>query len=76
MLLRVPLVYQLALRTPGIRPSSASFRKQIRQMPNLRYTDRGRPHSRQRLRRRVENFGGRCALIILALLAIGSALLG
>jgi hypothetical protein len=28
--------YQLALRTPGIKPWSANLRKQIRQMPNLR----------------------------------------
>ena len=42
-------LYQLAFFTPGISPSSASLRKQIRQMPNLRYTARGRPHSRQRL---------------------------
>ena len=33
---------------PGIRPWSANLRKQIRQMPNLRYTARGRPHSWQR----------------------------
>ena len=28
--------YQLAFFTPGIRPRLARFRKQIRQMPNLR----------------------------------------
>jgi len=28
--------YQLDLRTPGIFPSSASSRRQMRQMPNLR----------------------------------------
>ena len=49
--------YQLAFRTPGIKPSSASLRKQIRQMPNFRYTARGRPHNWQRRRSRVENFG-------------------
>jgi len=43
-------------------------------MPNLRYTARGRPHSRHRLCRRVANFGGRFARMILALLAIESAL--
>lgn len=55
-------------------PPSASLRKQIRQMPNLRYTARGRPHKRHRLFRRVANFGGLFALLILALLAIDSAL--
>lgn len=29
-------LYQLAFRTPGISPRSASVLKQIRQMPNLR----------------------------------------
>jgi len=29
-------LYQLAFRTPGIKPWSASLRKQIRQIPNLR----------------------------------------
>jgi hypothetical protein len=29
------LVYQLALRTPGISPDNASSRKQIRQTPNF-----------------------------------------
>ena len=63
-------LYQLAFRTPGIRPSSASLRKQIRQMPNFRYTARGRPQSRQRRTRRVENFGVRCAMAIFDLLAM------
>jgi hypothetical protein len=63
-------LYQLALRTPGISPSSASLRKQIRQIPNLRYTARGRPHIRQRLTRRVENLGFLWALAIFDLLAM------
>src|ERR1017187_4504279 len=42
--------YQLAFCTPGIKPLFAMSRKQIRQMPNLRYTARARPHSRQRMR--------------------------
>ena len=62
--------YQLALRTPGITPSSANLRKQMRQMPNLRYTARGRPQSLQRELRRVENFGVIFAFAILDLLAI------
>jgi hypothetical protein len=45
------------------------LRKQIRHTPNLRYTARGRPHSRQRDSRRDENFGVRIALAIFDLLA-------
>jgi hypothetical protein len=63
------LYYQLALRTPGINPWSASLRKQMRQMPNLRYTARGRPHNLQRLFCRVLNFGVFCDLAIFDLLA-------
>jgi hypothetical protein len=62
-------LYQLDFRTPGISPWSANFRKQIRQMPNLRYTARGRPQSLQRRTRRVENLGSRRAMAILDLLA-------
>jgi hypothetical protein len=36
----------------------------------LRYTARGRPHSRQRRTSRVENFGFRKAIAIFDLLAI------
>jgi hypothetical protein len=61
--------HQLALRTPGISPWSASLRKQIRQIPNLRYTARGRPQSRQRFSWRVLNFGVAFALAIFDLLA-------
>jgi hypothetical protein len=43
----------------------------MRQMPNLRYTARGRPHSRQRFSRRVLNFGVLFALAIFDLLATG-----
>jgi hypothetical protein len=57
------------MRTPGIIPRSANLRKQIRQMPNLRYTARGRPHSLQRDSLRVLNFGFRLALAIFDLLA-------
>lgn len=65
------LHYQLAFLTPGIKPRSASLRKQIRQMPNLRYTPRGRPHILQRFSRLVLNLGSRIALAILDLLATG-----
>ena len=42
----------------------------MRQVPNLRYTARGLPHSMHRRIVRVENFGGRFAAAILDLLAI------
>ena len=61
--------HQLALRTPGIKPWSANLRKQMRQIPNLRYTARGRPHKRQRFSRRELYFGSSFALAILDLLA-------
>ena len=60
------------LRTPGIKPWSANLRKQIRQMPNLRYTARGRPHSLHRRLSRVENFGVSFAFAIFDLLATSS----
>src|ERR1700676_3317753 len=49
--------YHDDFETPGISPRSASPRKHKRQMPNLRRKAAGRPHSLQRLCRRVENFG-------------------
>lgn len=52
-----------------MQPWSANFRKQMRQMPNLRYTARDRPHKRQRRFTRVENFGVRFARANLDLLA-------
>ena len=66
--------YQLALRTPGINPWSANLRKQIRQMPNLRYTARARPQSLQRRLSRVVNFGVRFILANFALLATTGSL--
>lgn len=63
-------VYQLAFFTPGIKPRAARLRKQMRQMPNLRYTARGLPHKRQRYTRRVENFGLLNAFKIFALHAM------
>src|SRR3954453_24269093 len=41
--------YQLDLVIPGMNPLWASSRRQIRQMPNLRYTERGRPQRRHLL---------------------------
>src|SRR6266511_4818904 len=43
------LAYQLDFVIPGISPSRASSRKQIRQRANFRINARGRPHRLQRL---------------------------
>jgi hypothetical protein len=61
--------YQLALRTPGIRPALARSRKQMRQMPNLRYTARARPHSLQRRFIRIRSRGATLILSGVRLLA-------
>jgi len=45
---------------PGITPWCASSRRQIRQRPNLRNTERGRPHRLQREYARVLYLGVRC----------------
>jgi hypothetical protein len=55
-------VYQLAFLTPGILPSLASFRKQIRQILNLRYTAFDRPQISHRVYSRTRNF---CFLLTL-----------
>lgn len=55
---------------PGMYPARARSRKQIRQRPNFLSTLRGRPHVRQRRTFRVENFGFRSDLMIMARLAI------
>ena len=57
-----------------MRPLSARLRKQIRQIPNLRYTARGRPQMRQRDSWRDEYFGVLSALAIFDLLATGLTL--
>ena len=44
---------------PGICPWCAISRRQMRQRPNLRYTERERPQRAQRLYARVLNFAGR-----------------
>jgi hypothetical protein len=59
------LFHQLALRTPGIIPDSASSLKQIRQRPKRRRYARERPHRAQRLCLRTENFGFRFAFSII-----------
>ena len=51
------LVYQLDLRIPGIIPSFASSRKQIRQSPKSRMNAFPRPHLKHRFFDRVLNFG-------------------
>ena len=70
-MLQLP-AHQDDLETPGISPFSASPRKHSRQRPNFRMKARGRPHSLQRLRPRVENLGFRLDLAIRAVVAIGS----
>jgi len=61
--------YQLDLTTPGNRPSEASFRKQIRQIPNFLIYALGRPQIGQRLYARTLNLGFRTAFIFNAVLA-------
>ena len=56
---------------PGIWPSWASSRRQIRQSPNLRKTARGRPHRLQREYFRTGNRCGRAAFAINAFFAMG-----
>jgi hypothetical protein len=53
-----------------MQPWSASFLKQMRQMPNFWYTARGRPQSMQRRTSRVENLGFCFAAAIFDLLAM------
>jgi hypothetical protein len=55
---------------PGIAPSWASSRRQIRQSPKRRYTALGRPQRLQRLYRRVLYFCGRAAFAIKLFFAI------
>src|SRR5437763_5096737 len=61
---------QLAFVTPGISPAWASSRRQMRHSMNLRYTDLGRPHRRQRVYARTLNFGLRCCFSIRAFFAM------
>src|SRR4051794_14717743 len=64
--------YQLDLVIPGMNPLWASSRRQIRQMPNLRYTARGRPQRRHLLYWRVLYLAGRAAATRLEVLAMCS----
>ena len=52
-------IYQLDFVTPGMRPSAASVRKQMRHIPNFLMNALGRPQSRQRLWNRTLNLGAR-----------------
>lgn len=61
--------YQLDLMTPGSFPSEAIFRKQMRQMPNLRMYALGRPQIGQRLYALTPNLGFFLAFILSAVLA-------
>ncbi len=58
---------------PGILPSSASSRKQMRQRLKSRMNPRGRPHLKQRRTVRLENLGFRLALIIIDFFAMKCA---
>src|SRR5699024_6376180 len=62
--------YQLDLLIPGNCPACAISRRQMRHSPNLRYTDRGRPHRWQRVYPRTLNFGCFAALAISDFLAM------
>lgn len=53
----IPGAYQLDFFTPGSRPSEAIFRKQMRQMPNLRMKALDRPQIGQRLYALTLNLG-------------------
>ncbi len=58
MLLQKPVIfYQEDFRTPGIFPSFANSRKQIRHRPKSRMYPCLRPHLKHRFTVRVENFG-------------------
>jgi len=66
---RAAVPYQLDFVTPGSLPSSASVRKQMRQIWYLRIKALGRPHARHRLYARTLNFGGRLHFSIIDFLA-------
>src|SRR5690606_6273741 len=64
--------YQLLLVMPGGSPRCAISRTQTRQSPNLRYTERGRPHRWHREYARTANFGVALALLTSAVFAMVS----
>jgi hypothetical protein len=63
--------YQEDLRTPGIIPSFANSRKQIRQSPKSRINAFPRPHLKQRFFARTGNFGFFSARAFVDVFAIG-----
>src|SRR3954470_25029817 len=65
-----PPAHQLAFVTPGISPAWTNSRRQMRQSPNLRYTDFGRPQRRHRVYARTLNFGVRCCFSMSAFFAM------
>lgn len=62
--------YQLDFLTPGMCPSSASSRKQMRHKLKSRIKPRGRPHLKQRRTVLEENLGFFCALTTIERFAI------
>ncbi len=52
-------IYQLDFVMPGMRPSAANVRKQMRHMPNFLMYALGRPQIRHRLWNRTLNLGAR-----------------
>src|SRR3989344_675035 len=63
-------IYQEDFLMPGMFPSSASSRKQMRQRLKSRMKPLGRPHLKQRRTVRLENFGFRFDFTIIDFLAI------
>src|SRR6516225_7020367 len=55
---------------PGTSPAWTISRKQTRHNPKRRYTERARPHRRQRVYARTLNFGFRCCFCTSAFFAI------
>ncbi len=72
LLPKLIMVYQDDFFTPGMRPSLASSRKQIRHTPKSRIKPFLRPQRKQRLTTRDENFGFLFALAITDVFAIFS----
>src|SRR5438093_11834664 len=55
---------------PGTSPAWTISRRQTRQSPKRRYTERARPHRRQRVYARTSNFGLRCCFLTSAFFAM------
>ena len=72
MIIRGIRIYQLDFLTPGIIPSLAYSRKQMRQSPKSRIKARFLPQRKQRRTMRVENLGFFNARALVEVLAIAS----